>query len=425
MKITILALGTRGDVQPYLALGLGLKEAGHQVKLASSDIFEDFARTRGLDFSAVGTSPKEFLSRVKEKTDLDAKQNILSNLPFIKKIIFWKILSSGLEKLMNDSWNCCQDSDVIIFSQLAMPGFHIAEKLGIPCFAAYTNPLTPTRYYPHPLYQSNRLGGIYNWFTYIFEEQVRWQITRKKINQWREQTLQLLPVSGTGIYSLQRKKEIPILHCYSPSVLSKPSDWPEFSHITGYWFLDRPKTWQPPKEIVDFLDAGSPPVYIGFGSMIDRSPKILTKLVLDALVLSQKRGILLGGWGALSNADLPDNVLRVDSIPHDWLFPKMAAVVHHGGAGTTAAGLRAGIPSVIVPFAADQPFWGKRVADLGVGTSPIYRKDLTVENLAAAIKIATSDEKIKAAASKLGEKIRSEDGVARAVEIINRYLPVH
>ncbi|NET75554.1 glycosyltransferase [Okeania sp. SIO1F9] len=419
MRITILALGTRGDVQPYIALGLGLQAAGHQVTIASSFIFEDFVRSRELQFTPIGRNPQESIQQF--KTEIKPQMNTLS-----KKILFWRIICSGLEKLIDDTWHSCQNSEAIIYSQLAFAGYHITEKLGIPSYAAYTNPLTPTNKYPHPLYKSFlNLDGIYNWLTYIFEEQFRWQFIRKEINQWRTETLNLSPIPITGVYSRQRQQKIPTLHCYSPNVLPKPSDWQDWAYVTGYWFLDSPANWQPPQELVDFLQAGSPPVYIGFGSMSDTNPEALTQLVLDALNQSGQRGILLKGWGALTNADLPENIFKIDSVPHDWLFPQMAAVVHHGGAGTTAAGLRAGVPSIIIPFAVDQPFWGQRVANLGVGTQPIPRQKLTAEKLAAAITIATSDETMKELSRILGQKISGENGVKKAVEIINSHLSSH
>ena len=147
-------------------------------------------------------------------------------------------------------------------------------------------------------------------------------------------------------------------------------------------------------------------------------------MVLHALARVKQRGILQTGWGGLSNADLPDDVFAVDSIPHDWLFPQMAAVVHHGGSGTTAAGLRAGMPTVIIPFFADQPFWGARVFELGAGPAPIPKKRLTLERLADAIRAATSDEVIRGRASALGERIRAEDGVRQAVEVLQHYLHI-
>ncbi len=169
----------------------------------------------------------------------------------------------------------------------------------------------------------------------------------------------------------------PVIYGFSPSVVQKPPDWGDHVEITGYWFLDRQPGWQPPADLADFLAAGAPPVYIGFGSMSTRKPQETTELVLRALSRDRQRGLLLTGWGGLSEIDLPDYVFKIEFAPHDWLFPQMAAVVHHGGAGTTAAGLRAGIPTIIVPHFIDQPFWGQRVADLGAGPQPIPRRQLT------------------------------------------------
>ncbi|MBW4670277.1 MAG: glycosyltransferase [Cyanomargarita calcarea GSE-NOS-MK-12-04C] len=422
MRITILTVGTRGDVQPYIALGLGLQAAGHKVRLATNALFHEFVISHGLDFAPVGGNPQEIIKRLKTEASKSNKTLLPKKLQL--KAQFWRIFCSGLERLIADSWDACQDAEAIIYSQLALPGYHIAEKLGIPGYAAYTHPFTRTRTFPHPLNKFDfHLGGTFNWLTYIFEEQVWWQFTKKIINQWREETLKLPSIPPIGLYRRQQKQQIPILYCYSSAVVPKPLDWPDWVHLTGYWFLDCPSDWQPPTDLVDFLAAGPPPVYIGFGSMSGLKPEALTELVLEVLVRTGQRGILLTGWGGLSNADLPDNVLKIASAPHDWLFPQMAAVVHHGGAGTTAAGLRAGIPSVIIPFGAEQPFWGQRVADLGVGSALIPQTDLTVEVLASAIKTVTSDESMKARAHALGEKIRSEDGVAKALEIFHRYLP--
>ena len=407
MRITILAVGSRGDVQPYVALGLGLQAAGHKVQLATYGIFEEFVSSRGLDFAPIGANPQGYINALSRNVD------------------YWLIFRSNLERLMADCWDCCQGTEAIIYSQVALPGYHIAEKLRVPCFGAYTNPLTRTRALPHPFYTpAFNLGGTYNWLTYVLHEQVRWQSMRKMINQWRQETLNLPPLGFTGLYGRQQKQQIPLLHCLSPAVIPRPHDWPDRAHITGYWFLEHSTDWQAPQALVDFLESSEPPVYIGFGSMGEHNPEAITEmtdLALSALAQTKQRGILLTG-ASISNADLPDDVFKIASVPHDWLFPLSRAVVHHGGAGTTAAALRAGIPSVIIPFGIDQPFWGKRVADLGVGPSPIPRKQLTAQRLAAAIRTATSDEAMIARARALGEQIRAEDGVARAVEILHRHL---
>jgi sterol 3beta-glucosyltransferase len=219
-----------------------------------------------------------------------------------------------------------------------------------------------------------------------------------------------------------RGKPVPMLYAYSEHVIPRPADWGEESIVTGYWFLDKPGDWQPDSALVRFLQEGPPPVYVGFGSMFMNGGHEKTKVVLEALRLAGQRAILVTGWGALSTGESREHVLYADSIPHDWLFPQVAAVVHHGGAGTTGAALRAGKPSVICPFVGDQPFWGRRMAALSVGPSPIPQRELTAERLAEAIKRAVTDRAMHGRAAALGEKIRAEDGVRRAVDYITSRL---
>jgi UDP:flavonoid glycosyltransferase YjiC (YdhE family) len=209
---------------------------------------------------------------------------------------------------------------------------------------------------------------------------------------------------------------------YSPLVVPKPPDWGEWIHVCGYWFLDAAETYQPPDDLIAFLQSGPPPVYVGFGSMIHRDPARVAEMAVKALAIAQQRGILLTGWAGLNHRNLPDHVFQIDAAPHDWLFPRTAAVVHHGGAGTAAAGLRAGVPSIVVPFFADQHFWGERAHALGVGPKPIPQKQLTAERLAEAIHIAVTDQAMRARAADLGRRLQAEDGVGRAVEVIQDYL---
>jgi UDP:flavonoid glycosyltransferase YjiC (YdhE family) len=193
-------------------------------------------------------------------------------------------------------------------------------------------------------------------------------------------------------------------------------------HITGYYFLDHASDWEPAPELEAFLAAGEPPVYIGFGSMSTRDPEKLAGLMLDAIAGSGQRAVLLTGWGGLQAKDLGEDVYVLDRAPHSWLFPRMAAVVHHGGAGTTAEGVRAGVPTVILPFAFDQAFWGARVTALDVGPDPIPQKKLTVEGLTRAIRLAATDPALRQRAKSLGAAIRSENGVEQAIEIVKDYF---
>jgi UDP:flavonoid glycosyltransferase YjiC (YdhE family) len=213
-----------------------------------------------------------------------------------------------------------------------------------------------------------------------------------------------------------------MLYCFSPTIVPKPPDWGEHSHVTGYWFLDHPLDWQPPADLVGFLESGPPPIYVGLGGIASRNPEKTSRIVLDALRQSGQRGVIAACGGGLSQSDLPDEVFVTEAIPHDWLFPRMAAVVHHGGAGTTGAGLRAGVPSILVPVANDQPFWARRVKALGAGPAPIPRRRLSADRLAQAIRVAVTDESIRKRAAELGETIRAEDGVAIAVGVINQTL---
>jgi UDP:flavonoid glycosyltransferase YjiC (YdhE family) len=249
--------------------------------------------------------------------------------------------------------------------------------------------------------------------------QVIWQWYRPFIRAFR-QRLGLPAYKAVDFY--RKLRSTPMLSAYSPDIIPHPADWPKCLHITGYFFPELQSDWQPSPKLKSFLEAGDPPVYIGFGSMASRSPEQLAKLTLEALAKSGQRGILLTGWGGLQPEFVPDTVFVVDSVPHAWLFPRTAAVVHHGGAGTTAEGLRAGVPSIIVPFILDQPFWGARIKALGLGPDPIPQKELTADRLAKAIQMAVKDSQMKQRASSYGANIRAENGVGNAVKIVKRYL---
>jgi UDP:flavonoid glycosyltransferase YjiC (YdhE family) len=295
----------------------------------------------------------------------------------------------------------------------------LAEKLELPLLQAFVFPFTPTKTFPGVLFPQslNRFGGTVNWLSHQLLRQLIWQGSRAGDTAARKQVLNLPVSSFFGPRKSPHLHRYPTLYGFSPSVISKPSDW-QNTYVTGYWFLDAAPDWTPPSGLVDFLQAGPPPVYIGFGSMGNRNPEETADLVLQALAKTGQRAILLTGWSGMRKENLPDNAYLIDSVPHAWLFPRVAAVVHHGGAGTTAAGLRAGVPTVIVPFFGDQGFWGQRVAALGVGTEPIPRKQLTAERLAQAIQTAVSDRAMRQRAAALGAKIRAEDGIASAVAVI-------
>jgi len=417
MRISLLSLGSRGDVQPFIALAAGLQKTGrHKVCFAAPDNFESLAREYSLHFSPLGVDTQKILGT----GGIDLDRNIL--LWFSEVLRSMKPLA---ERTAENTWLACQDAEFIIFSLMGFGAYHVAEKLGVLCSMASSIPgVVPTRAYPNPngLFPSLPLGGQYNRMTHILSGYLFQIFTGPFINRWRKEKLHLpaIPFGKYPDFQMGGRPQ-PVFGSYSPIVSPIPPDWGDNVHVYGYWFLDPTPAWQPPAQLVNFLEAGAPPVYVGFGSMANRTPQKTAQLVQEALARSEQRGILAAGWGGLDNANLPDNIFALDSVPHAWLFPRMAAVVHHGGAGTTAAGLRAGVPSVLVPHMGDQPFWAKRVTELGVGPQPIPRRKLTAERLAAAITTATTNQNMRARAAALGERIRAEDGVARTIEIIEGF----
>lgn len=418
MRITIVTFGSRGDVEPYLALGLRLKAVGHTVRLATHANFEVDARARGLDFCPLEGDPREILRTNDGQTWQKSAGNPLAfNRQFVK------FLDPLLEQMVVDCLGACRDADAVIYSTFGwLSAGHVVEHLGVPSVAAYLQPVTPTKDFASLSFPTALpLPGFMNRWTYSVGEEIVWRMIRDSTNRTRHKVLGLPPIKGSP-FDEAHKEHKHIVYGISSLVLPKPQDWGDWTDLTGFWFLDAPADWQPSAELLGFLESGPPPVYIGFGSMYNRKPEETTRIVIKALERAGQRGILASGWGGIAKDQVPDTMLMIDSAPHDWLFPRMAAVVHHGGMGTTAAGIRAGVPTVTVPFFADQPFWGKRACDLGVGAKPIPRAKLTAERLAAAIQVTIDDGEIRRRAAELGFKLRAEDGVGRAIEAFRRLL---
>jgi sterol 3beta-glucosyltransferase len=414
MRIAIFGLGSRGDVQPYAALGKGLKEAGHTVRLVTNENYKMIAVANGLEFCPVSGNVQDIVESPEMRSLLE-KGNFLAINAYTSKLTQRVAIDWAKEGLA-----ACQGMDLLISG---VGGQNVAralsEKLQIPLLQAYVFPFSPTNAFPAVLFPESisKLGGAVNRLSHHLMRQIMWQGFRKADRLAREQVFDLPAAPFFGSDNLPQFQQYPTLYGFSPSVIPKPSDWHN-TEVTGYWFLDAATDWISPADLMAFLQAGPPPVYIGFGSMGSRKPEETADLVLQAIARTGQRAILLSGWGGLSKADLPETVFMVESVPHSWLFSQVAAVVHHGGAGTTAAGLRAGVPSIVIPFFGDQPFWGQRVAKLGVGPEPIPRKQLTVERLAQAIRTAVTDRATIRRAADLGAKIQAEDGIANAVAIV-------
>jgi len=405
MHITILALGSRGDIQPYATLGHGLKAAGHQVRFVTFESFAGLVTENELDFHPIHGNAQALVANAGADT-----------LALIRS---FGSLAEGYARDLSAPY--LGETDLII-NQLpaGLYGFDLAEKYGVPMILAAVIPLARTQAFPLMGFPKLPLPG-YNKVTYYLGEQIAWQMFRTVINRWRKQKLSLPPLPITGYFDRLGTRHIPILNGFSQYVVQRPVDWNEHIHVTGYWFPEDTR-WQPPPDLQAFIEAGNPPVFIGFGSMPVKDPQKTTTIILQALKQTGQRGILHMGWGGIGNQALPDYVFKIDYAAYSWLFPLMAMVIHHGGSGTTSFGLRSGIPSCAVAFVFDQFYWGERIAELRVGPKPIRHTQLTVERLRGAIDLGVSNSQMRQKAAELGQKIRAENGIENASQVIGQLL---
>ena len=408
MNVLILTLGTRGDVQPYVALGAGLKGAGHEVTLVTGKGFEATVSGRGLRYVALDVDLLELAQSPEGRAALRSPKAALGMA---------RGLMPAMRKMLVDEWEAAAASraDAVVYHPKALGGRHVAEALGVPGFLALPVPaLSPTGAFPVPVLPLPDLRGGLNRLSYgAFSRSITLPY-RGMVNRWRERTLGLpaLPLLSNEL-ELGGEPVFKLYPC-SPRVVPVPADWDARSAMTGYWFLDRESGWRPPGELAEFLQGGPPPVYVGFGSTAP-DPEGSRAAALVALERLGLRGVLATGRRGMPTPE----VIEIEGAPHDWLFPRMAAVAHHGGAGTIAEGLRAGKPTAVFPSNfGDQLFWGRRVHALGAGPEPVPQKRLAIERLVAAIRAITEDEGVRRRAAELGEEIRAEDGVARAVETV-------
>jgi UDP:flavonoid glycosyltransferase YjiC (YdhE family) len=416
--LIFLTSGTYGDAAQYVALGRAVQAAGDRVVIATHRSFRALVESRNLSFALLDGNPSELMTQPGEQSALTFDGDWLRSLR--ATVRFWRAARPVYVRLLASAWQACREAkpDAIILGLPTTWGVHIAEALGVPCLWCCSQPLSRTRAFPSALLPTTfSIGPAYNWLTHLLAEQALWQPWRSLINRWRRETLGRPPAPFSGPGAARQ-----VLYGFSPRVVPRPADWPPSHVITGYWFQDEPLGWTPPTELADFLEAGAPPVYIGFGSPGTRRPIETVHLITQALTLSGLRAVLALPGGFPSNVPLPLNVLPISRTPHVWLFPRVAAVVHHGGAGTTGTGLRAGLPTLILPLAVDQFFWGKRVAELGVGPRPIPQRALNAEKLAQALTQAAQDQAMRSRAQILGDALRAEDGAGRAVGIIRMLL---
>ncbi len=417
--ITLLTSGTRGDVQPYVALGLGLQAAGRAVRLAAPETFRSFVAPSGLPFAGFEGNPSELLARPEAQAALNDSGNPIRTIR--ESLRYARDARPVYRRMLAGAWEACQGSRALLIGLPTVWGAHIAEALGIPVGWALLQPLARTRAYPSALLPARvRLGAGGNALTHRFVEQAMWLPWRGIINAWRTRTLGLRAAPLLYPYAELYGPKALAVYGYSPAVSPRPADWPAGHHVTGYWFWDTDTRWQPPEGLASFLADHPPALSLSFGTAALRDPEAMLPLVMRAVELAGTRAVVSAppAWHAALARSA--RIFPIEAAPHAWLFARVAGAVHHGGAGTTGYSLRAGLPTLVIPHATDQFYWGDRIATLGAGPPLLTRHTLTAETLAAALSQLAGDAGMRARAAAIGRLIQAEDGVARAVEMLSR-----
>lgn len=420
LQIVMLIVGTRGDVQPFVAIGKKLQENGHRVRLATHANFKEFVLGAGLEFYPLGGDPKVLAAyMVKNKGFLPSgPSEILIQRNQIKDIVF-SLLPACVDP--DPESNVPFRVNAIIANPPAYGHMHVAEALQVPLHLFFTMPWTATSEFPHPL--SRVKQSVANRLSYQVVDGLIWLGIRDVVNDFRKKKLKLRRLTYLS-NSNSFHSDVPFGYIWSPHLVPKPKDWGQKIDVVGFCFLDLASNYEPPESLVKWLEDGENPVYIGFGSLPVQEPEKMTEIIVQALEITGQRGIINKGWGGLGSLKEPkDFVYLLDNCPHDWLFLHCAAVVHHGGAGTTAAGLKAACPTTVVPFFGDQQFWGERVHARGVGPAPIPVDEFSLEKLVAAIRFML-DPEVKERAVELAKAMEHEDGVTGAVKAFYKHFPL-
>lgn len=421
MKICFLTAGTFGDVKPNVALAVGLKKAGHDVRFISSTDAKDYIIEKGLEYYSADFSIKDLSQEDDAKRIMDSGDKTKNHFLDMKTY-----LNHFIEKLFMKGIEGGKGCDLLIPAGFGIHvGYHVGEALGVPVIPIIFQPQSMTAQYPlcffPPLPFGKKIQGVYNKLTYELSDDFLLFAIKKTLNECREK-VGLGKGSHMKFHKTLRENHAPIIYAISELVLPKPSDYPDYLHFTGYYFLDGDMEYNASQDLLDFLEDGEKPIHIGFGSITMKNPDSLRDIILEALDLCHRRAVILTGWGGLQINEKRNNIYVAKSLPHDWLFPKMAAIVQHSGGGTTFTNIRSGVPAIPVPFTMDCPFWGRVAYNAGVSVQPLNPKNMTAKILADAINVATTDQKLIERAKVLGERMMQEDGVQNAVAIINHYL---
>jgi UDP:flavonoid glycosyltransferase YjiC (YdhE family) len=417
MNVAVLAFGSRGDAQPAVALAGALAARGHSSRLVAPMNFAPLAAGRGAEFHPLPFDMLKLIHEPEAQALFSAGGDSIGFLRWLNEI--GRKCNGALAPAALEG---ATGADVIVATGLMDElGGMLAEWLNVPCLHAWYQPMLAARDF---LFASSKtapppLPGWANRAMFLAYEQAMWLVTRRTLHPARALYRLPAPPYTPALWRAVARGET-LLLAYSDALLPRSREWPPNAIVTGWWFLNDRERWSPPFELERFLADGPTPIYVGFGSMTFRKRDASLDVVLKALAKVGARAVLGSGWGGLASGDLPPFVFALEEAPHDWLFPRMAAIVHHGGAGTTGAATRAGKPSVVTPFIADQFAWARLLNARGFAPAPLPHRTLTADALAAAIKIAVSDDAMRERARTIGSAVRAEDGLARAIAAIER-----
>ncbi|MGA4507614.1 glycosyltransferase [Propionibacteriaceae bacterium G1746] len=417
MHISLLAWGTRGDVEPFVALGMGLQKAGHEVSVAASTDLSDLVTSRGLDFQPFNIDMAAAFNTETSRRWVEKSRGPHREGVHINRVVheMAPVAAEGLERILSTS-------DALISGMLTYESaLSAAKHLGLKHIRGLMAPMTPTASGEALLYPAlSRRHTRANLVLSLLMEAALFQLVRPGGDVIRER---LDMPRGTYRGYVQMSRQTPTIVGVSPEVIPPPADWRGLVDVTGYWQVPCPVDYEPPADLADFLAADRPPIYLGFGSMPSSTPQQLWHTVTTALARTGERAVVRFRWQDWQPESEPENIFVIkDAVPFDWLFPRTRGVVHHGGSGTTGTALHAGVPQWVVPHMADQPYFGRRMHQIGVGPAPVPLHKLNADRLAAGITQLTNDRAFRATAARLGERVNAEDGVGRAVAVVERTL---
>jgi sterol 3beta-glucosyltransferase len=407
MKLIVATYGTEGDARPFAALCRGLMDAGHEARLCADAATLGSAHSLGVPAVALAGDIRGTLDPHHAIANVVAKGGGFNATARALAKIANENAASWMRALVEQGEGC----DAILVAGLAaFVGLSAAEYLGVRGIGSGMIPLTPTAAFPSAFLPPRWVPGPLRKASHDFVNAMLWKAFRDRTNAARA-SFGLAPRKTVW-------KDHPMVYGVSPGLLPRPADWPRNAHLCGQWLAPSP-AWTPPPALTTFLAAGEAPVYIGFGSMTGFDNARLLEALIEAL--AGRRALFYPGWSGIEANALPDNFLVIGETPHDWLFPQTAAVIHHGGSGTSHSAARSGVPSIVTPFAGDQPFWAERLRVAGVAAPAIDGRRPKASAFAAALDFVAGSA-VRRRAQITGEQMREENGVANAVAILERIV---